>query len=246
MHLDHQPVGSNRNRRLGQRRYHEGQPGRMARVNNNRQVGHLFEHRHRRKVQRVAHARFKSTDAPLAEYDVRVSFSHDVLGAHDKFFQGAGQPALEQHRHIQFADRFEQLKVLHIARADLDHIDPGFQKKRDVGGVHQFGHNWLAGHSPGFLQQRKPFGTQPLKAVRACARLERTAAQNRSAGGLHPLGNAGDLFLAFNAAGAGHHGEMPAANFDRVFAADGDDRIVRVEFAVGFFIRFRDAAAALN
>ena len=115
-----------------------------------------------------------------------------------------------------------------------------------MGGVHQFGHNRLAGHSPGFLQQRKPFGTQPLKAVRACARLERTAAQNRSAGGLHPLGNAGDLFLAFNAAGAGHHGEMPAANFDRVFAADGDDRIVRVEFAVGFFIRFRDAAAALN
>ena len=54
-------------------------------------------------------------------------------------------------------------------------------------------------------------------------------------GGLHALGHVGDLLLALDAAGAAHDGKVAAADLVPAHVHDG---VVRVEFAVGFLVRF--------
>ena len=243
MHLDHQPVGPDRHGRLGQRRDHERDARRVAGVNHNGQVGHGFQHRHGGQVQRVAHARLKGADAALAQHNVGVAFGHDVLGAHHQFLQRVGQPALEQHRRLQAAHGLQQLKVLHVARADLDHIHPGVHKQRDMLVVHQLGHDGLARRGAGGLQQFQPLGPQALETVGAGARLERAAAQNAGPGRLHPLCDAHDLVAPLHAARARHHGKVPAAD---LVPGHVHHRVVGVELAVGLFVRLADAAAGLH
>ena len=243
MGLDHQTVGTDGHCRLGQRGHHEGNACRVARVDDNGQMGHFFQHRNGGNVQRVAHARLKGTDAALAQNDVRVALCHDVLGAHDELLQRRGQAALEQHRHVQLADSLEQLKVLHIARTDLDHIDLGVNEQRDVLVVHQLGHDGLARDLAGLLQKLQTLSTQTLEAVRAGAGLERAAAQDAGPGGLHALGHVGDLLLALDAAGAAHDGKVTAAD---LVPAHIDDGVVGVELAVGLFVRLGHAAAGLD
>ena len=206
-------------------------------------MGHLFQHGHRRQIQRVAHAGLKGADAPLAEHHVGVAFRHDVLGAHDQLLQRAGKPALEQHRHIGAAHRLEQLKVLHVAGANLNHVHLFLKEQRDMLVVHQFGDEGLPGDGLGLVHQVETLGTQTLKAVGGGARLERAAAQQGSPRRLDPLGHLHDLAFALHAARAGHHGKMPAADFD---AAHIHHSVIRMELAVGFFVRLADAAAGVH
>ena len=243
MGLDHQAVRTDCHGGLCQCGHHKGDAGSVARVDHDRQMGHLFQHRHGGNIQRVAHARLKGADAALTQHDIGVALGHDVLSTHDQLLQGGGKAALEQHRYIQLADRLEQLKVLHVARADLDHIDLGVQKQRDMLVVHQLGHDGLAGDCAGLLQQLQTFGAQALKAVGAGAWLERAAAQDAGPSGLHPLRHKGDLLLALNAAGAAHDGKVAAAD---LVTADIDHGVIRVEFAVGLFVRLGHAAAGLD
>ena len=85
-----------------------------------------------------------------------------------------------------------QLKVLHVARTDLDHIDLGVNEQRDVLVVHQFGHDGLACDLRGpSCKTLQTLSTQTLEAVRAGAGLERAAAQDAGPGGLHALGHLG-------------------------------------------------------
>ncbi len=62
-------------------------------------------------------------------------------------------------------------------------------------------------------------------------------------GGLHPLGAVGDLLLALDAAGACNDGKVSAADLHAVHI---NDTVVRVELAVGFFVRLGHAAAGLH
>ena len=243
MRLDHQAVRAHGHGSLGQRGHHKGDAGSVAGVDDHRQMGHLFQHRHGGNVQRVAHAGLKGADAALAQHHVGVALGHDVLGAHHQLLQGGGQAALQQHRGLQAAHGFQQLKVLHIACADLDHVHVGILKQVDVLVVHQLGHDGLAGHSAGLLQKLQALGTQTLKAVRAGAGLECAAAQDAGTRGLYALGHIGDLLLAFHAAGTGHHGKVPAADLVPAHVHDG---VVRVELAVGFLVRLGHAAACLH
>ena len=61
-------------------------------------------------------------DPALAQHDVEVAALRDVLGGHQPFLVGRGQPALEHHRLAGRADRLQQREVLHVARADLQHV----------------------------------------------------------------------------------------------------------------------------
>ena len=76
-----------------------------------RDRGHLVQHDHTGKIQRVAHTGLESADAALAQDDVLVALGHNVLGAHHELFQRVGKAALEQHRLFLAADGLEQLKV---------------------------------------------------------------------------------------------------------------------------------------
>ena len=66
----------------------------MAWVDDDRQVGELFNHRHRGQVEGVAGLGLKGADAALAEDDILVAACHDVLGTHQPFLDGVGKAAL--------------------------------------------------------------------------------------------------------------------------------------------------------
>ena len=200
-----------------------------------------MQHHHAGQVQGVAHTRLKSADAPLAEDDVLVALGHDVLGAHDQFFQGVGQAALEQHRLFLAADGFQKLKVLHIAGPDLDEVH--VLEQGQVLGVHDLGDDGAAGGPAGQLEQVQPLAAHPLERVGGGARLERPAPQQAGPGGLHPLGAVGDLLLALDAAGPGDDGKVPAADLDPLHV---HHRVVGVEFAVGFFVGLGHPADRLH
>src|SRR6266850_4368684 len=82
----------------------------------------LFEHRHGAQVEGVPCLGLVGSNAPLTEYDSSVAFSRNVFGGKQKLLDGSAQAALEHDRFVEFADVREQLKVLHVARPDLQNI----------------------------------------------------------------------------------------------------------------------------
>ena len=200
-----------------------------------------MQHHHTGQIKGVAHAGLKGADAALAEDDILVALGHDVLGAHHELFQRIGQAALEQHRLVLAAHGLEQLKVLHVAGTHLDQVH--VLEQGQVLGVHDLGDDGGTGGAAGQLEQVQTLAAHALEGVGGGAGLECTAAQQRSTGGLHALGAVGDLLFTFNAAGPGDDRKVAAADLHAVHV---DDAVVRVELAVGLFIRFGHAAAGLH
>ena len=96
----------------------------MARVDDDRQMGQLrCSIGTAARSERVAGVVVKRADAALAEDDLLVAAGHDVFRAHQQLFDGVGQAALEQDGLVGLAKLLEQVKVLHIPRADLNHVD---------------------------------------------------------------------------------------------------------------------------
>ena len=87
--------------------------------------------------------------------------------------------------------RLQKLEVLHIPRADLD--DVHLLEERQLRDVHDLGHDRQPGSLSGLQKQGDPVPAKPLEGVGRGARLERAAAQQSRARGLHRLGDAADL-----------------------------------------------------
>ena len=64
-------------------------PGGVARVDDDRQVRELLEHRHRHQVEREAVGGLERADAALAEDDLLVALLEDVLGRHQQLLERA-------------------------------------------------------------------------------------------------------------------------------------------------------------
>ena len=129
MHLDQQAVRACGDRGLRQCRHHPRLAARMRRIDDHRQVGFFFQHRDRGHVQHVAVVGFEGADAALAEDDVVVAARRDVFRRHQPFGNGGRHAALEDHRLVDAADFLEQVEVLHVARADLDHVHVVFHER---------------------------------------------------------------------------------------------------------------------
>ena len=112
----------------------------------------LLEHRDRREVEREAVGGLERADAALAEHHALVALLEDVLRRHQQLLERRRQPALEQHRDAGAADLGQQRVVLHVARADLDHVgDLG--DRLEVAHVHQLGDDRQAGSLLGLGEQ---------------------------------------------------------------------------------------------
>ena len=240
MYFDHQTVGTGSHGGFRQLRHHPCVTAGVAGVHHHRQVGHLVQHDHTGKVQRVAHTGLKGADAALAQDDVLVALSHDVLGAHHELFQRVSKAALEQHRLFLASDSLEQLKILHIAGTYLNQVY--VFKQGQVLGVHDLGHDGRTGGAARQLEQVQTLAAHTLKGVGRGTGLERTAAQQGSACRLYPLGAVGDLLLALNAARPGDDCKVATADLDTLHV---DNAVVRVELAVGLFVGLGHAAAGL-
>ena len=213
----------------------------MARIDDDRQVRQLMEHRHGGKIERVSRIIVKRADAALAEDDLLVAARHDVLGAHQQLLERSGETALEQNGLAEPSELLEQVEVLHIARADLN--DVHIREKVERGGAHDLGNDRKPGFLPGDLQKLETRGGKALKIVGRGARLEGAAAEDLRAGGLDRLRYPDDLLLALNAARARDHHEVSAAD---THIPDLHDRIIRVKLAVAALERLRNALNGIN
>ncbi len=116
----------------------------------------------------------------LAEHHVRVALLEDVLGGHQQLLERRGEAALEQRRAAGAADLREQRVVLHVARADLDHVGD-LQHVVEVAHVHQLGDDRQAGLGLRLGEQPQALLPETLEGVGGGARLVGAAAQQRRA-----------------------------------------------------------------
>src|SRR5215207_679517 len=142
--LDDDAVGAGRGRRQRQRLYQRALARRVARVDHDRQVRQLAQHRHGHQVEREAVARLVGADAALAEHHLLVALLEDVLRRHQQFLERRRQAALQQHRLARAAHLGEQRVVLHVARAELHHVGH-LEHGLEVPYVQQLGHDRQAG-----------------------------------------------------------------------------------------------------
>jgi hypothetical protein len=82
----------------------------------------LLEHRNRHQIEGEAIGGLERANAALAEDHLLVALLEDVLRRHQQLLERRREAALEQDRAAAASDLGEQRVVLHVARADLDHV----------------------------------------------------------------------------------------------------------------------------
>ena len=166
----------------------------------------MFSLPFRAEVERVARRGLEGAYAALAEDYVLVAVRHDVLGAHQQLLDCVRKAAFDEYGLARLAELFQQLEVLHIARADLNHVD--FLEEGQMVRVHNFRDYRKPSLFFGFEQKVDAVGLEPLEVVGRRARLEGSASEHRRAGGLDALRHGDDLLLALDRARAGDYSEV--------------------------------------
>ena len=134
----------------------------MARVDHDRQVRELAQHRHGHQVEREAVARLVGADAALAEHHLLVALLQHVLRRHQELLERRRQPALQKHRLAGAADLGEQRVVLHVARAELHDVGH-LEHRLEVAHVQQLGHDRQAGLGLRLGEQAQAASPSPWK-----------------------------------------------------------------------------------
>ena len=142
---------------------------------------------------------------------------------------------------MRLAQHLQQLKVLHVARANLNNVH--IVEQRQMRGIHNFRDNGQSRCFLRFQQQLQTVLMQPLKRIRAGARLKRAAAQERCARRFDRLGDRDHLLFALHGAGAGDNLEQAVPDGH---AAAIHHRILRMELTVCFLVGFLNAADSLH
>ena len=226
MYLAHDAICTGSDRCHGHGLYHPAAAGRVARIDDDRQVAHALHRCHRRKIERISRRLLKGTNAALAEDDIMISLRHDVFRTHQPFLDRRRHPALQKHRHMETADRFQKIEVLHISRADLDEVDLLLQEHADLVRTHELRHDGELLFSGRGDQHIEPLLAKSLERVGGRSRLERAAAQHRCAGCLHRRCNGTDLRRCLDGARPCHDDELLPTD---LHAGDIDDRVLRME-----------------
>src|SRR5215211_1276755 len=138
-------------------------------------------HRYRRDVESVPRRSLESPDAPLTHDNLVVPMRHDVLRGHEQLGYRCRESALEENRPLHVSELCEQSKVLHIARANLEHVRM-LGDEIHMSRIEHFSHNRNSNLASNLREHSQRIGTQALKAVRRAPRLERSASQHRSSG----------------------------------------------------------------
>ena len=124
----------------------------------------------------------------------------------EQVVQRRRRAALDQRRAPAAADLGQQREVLHVARADLDHVGD-LEDRLDIARVHQLGDDRQAGLGLGLGEDPQARFTEALEAVRARAGLVGAAAQHGRAGRGDALGGDERLRARLDRARAGDQHE---------------------------------------
>ena len=224
--FDHQPVGADRGGSPGQGNHLVAAAGRMAGIDDDGQMALLLDIGDGREVQRVATVVDKGANPALTEDDLDVAAFHDILRRHQPFVDGGGHAAFQHDRPVGAAGAPQQAEILHVARADLDHVGV-FLNNIECFEIHHFGDHGQAGFVSHLGQDLQPLHTQPLEGIGRSARLESTAAEHLRAGVLDFRGNGQCLRFAFDGTGPGDQCLVAITDGE---VADGNDGVFRLRF----------------
>ena len=132
----------------------------------------------------------------------------------------------------------EQGEVLHVARADLQHVGV-LGDEIDLPRVHHLGHHRQSRFGANVGQESKRVAAKPLERVGRRARLEGAATEHRRTRIAYGMGRLGEHFAILHRTGSGYHGDILAAE-RRVCvpASDAHDRPFDREFARRQLVRF--------
>ena len=123
----------------------------------------------------------------------------------------ADSPRLSSTGHARAAGLGQQRVVLHVARAELDHVGD-LDDRLDVAGVHQLGDDRQAGLRLRLGEQAQPLLPEALEAVGRGARLVGAAAEQARAAGRHEPGRGQRLVARLDGARPGDQAEVLAAD----------------------------------
>jgi len=154
-----------------------------------------------------------------------------------------GEPALEKHRQISPANLPQQRKVLHVARADLEHVGIA-RNQLDVARIHHFRYHAQSVAVAGIAQQLECFFTEALKRIRRRARFERATAQHVCAGSGDRARSRFELFRRLDAARTRADRDLVAAK--RRTAAQPHDGSPGACVATDQAVRLRDVHSSLH
>jgi len=214
----------------------------MAGVEHDGQVAVVLDHRDGVDVGGEACGGLEGDDAALAQDDLRVALRHDIFRRHQQLFDLAAEPALEQHGLLQFPHLEQQAVVLHVARADLQHVRV-IRRGLAVVVVHDLGHHRQAGLLARLGEDLQALYAQSLEGVGRGARLEGAPAQHVCARRLHRVGDLQCLRAALHAARPGHDAQLRAAHRH---PAEVEDRAGRMVRAAGQLVRLGHQRHALD
>ncbi len=96
--------------------------GAVAGVNEDGEMAALLHRGNDGEIESIARKIGEGADAAFAEHDVVVAFAHYIFGGHQEFIESGGHAAFEEHGLFGAAGAFEQREILHVARADLNHV----------------------------------------------------------------------------------------------------------------------------
>src|SRR5258708_6748597 len=212
--------------------------GPVAGINHDRQVAQALYRGHDAEVERVARVIGKSPDAALAQDDLVIAFAHDIFRGHEKFFERGGHATFQQHRLARLARFFEQGKILHVARANLDDVSVFFDEiERFV--VNGFGHYAHSVALANFRHDLQRFEPQSLKCIRRCAWFVSSAAKEARTSLRHLLSHRKCLLPRFNGARSSDNSDVTTAK-TCVGAGKTDNSVVFFYVAADQFVGLGD------
>ena len=121
----------------------------MRRIDHDRQMRLRFQDGDSVEIEGVARCVFECPDAALAEEHIHVALAQNVFGAHDQVADPRAVAAFEHDGEMAAADFFQQRKILHVARADLEAVRV-FLDHREISRVHDFRDDGQTGLAPRF------------------------------------------------------------------------------------------------
>src|ERR1700751_1660800 len=98
-------------------------------------MGLCFEERNCVKIESISSHGLECPDTELAKQYIKVPFTQDILGSHQKIFDLGCHTSLQHDRKPGSANLTEQREILHIARSDLQTIRV-FTNQLEIFGIH--------------------------------------------------------------------------------------------------------------
>ena len=237
MDLDEQGICADGHGAFAHRDDEIGAARALTGVDDDRAVRFLFDDGDGGKVERVGRVGFERSNAAFAKEQVGVVVGQDVFPWQQPFFDLHGQAAFEQDRLSGSSGGNQKLKVLGVARADLNDVRV-FGHKFGMRFGEQFGNDGEAGFAARFGQELQSLGTQPLKFAGGGSWLERSATQDGGPGFLHGFGCGQELRFALDGTRPGHDVKFAAPDHGAVGQVDGG--IGLVGLAANQFMAFLD------